>query len=59
MVQSAEDRVRYNPTVARSTMPRFAWLDRKIDWWIWDAWPQAAVGATLIVMRDPVFCNEA
>ena len=40
-------------------MPMFVWCDRNIDWGIWDTWPQAAVGATPIVMRDPVFCNDA
>ena len=44
----------YNLTVARNPMPMFVWCDRKIDWWIRDAWPKAAMGSTSIVMCDPV-----
>ena len=40
-------------------MPMFVWSDRKTDWRIRDAWPKTGVGPTSIVMRDPVFCNDA
>jgi hypothetical protein len=40
-------------------MPIFVWCSGKIDWWIRDAGPEAAVRSASMVMCKPVFCNDA
>ena len=58
MVQAAENWVSYNLKVVWNAVSMFVRRDRKLDRRIRDAWPEAAVGSTSIVMCDPVFCNH-
>ena len=59
MVQTAENWVSYDLKVVWNAVSMFVRRDRKSDWRIRDAWPEATVGPTSVVMFDPVFCNDA